>query len=400
MKVLQVMNKVPYPAKDGGAIACMNLTKGFAHLGHEVTVLAMNTKKHYIAKEDIPRPVKNLARFYFVDVPAKINLGSAFLNFVFSRKPYNATRFINNRFAKQLEMLLDEDKFDIIQLEGLYVCPYIPIIRKKTKALIAYRAHNVEYEIWERTANMSVGLKKIYINNLSKRIKRFEKSLLNSYDVIVPITMRDGEMLDKMGNVKNKFISQTGIDTSLMVPCEKNLEYPSVFHLGSLEWSPNQEGLLWFLDKCWPYLYQKYPNLKFYIAGRRAPKWLVSKFFAPGVVYEGEIADAYDYMNSKAVMLVPLFSGSGMRVKIIEGMSLGKSIVSTPIGAEGIDVTNGENILIAKNPEEFIDAITELIGNRTYFDEIGRNAIDFIHKNFDNLDAASELMDFYKQNSK
>lgn len=400
MKILQVTNKVPYPTKDGGAIACMNLTKGFAHLGHDVTVLAMNTAKHHISMDEIPEPVKDFARFYLVDVPAEIKAGNALLNLFFSRKPYNAVRFSDAKFEKALKKVLEENTFDIIQLEGLYVCPYIPLIRKNSQAQIVYRAHNIEFEIWERTAKISQGLIQFYLKNLAKRIKRFEKGWVNSYDLLVPITERDGEILNELGNTKPQHVSQTGIDASVLVPNAKNLEHPSLFHLGSLEWAPNQEGLIWFIENCWPSIQKKYPTLKFYIAGRNAPFWLKDKLKAPNVSFEGEVTDAYEFMNSKSIMVVPIFSGSGMRIKIIEGMALGKSIVSTPIGAEGIEITPNKNILIASDADEFVHAVSQLIENNDLFEEIGKNAIEFIHEKFDNLEAAGKLIDFYKLNAK
>lgn len=400
MKILQVTNKVPYPTKDGGAIACMNLTKGFAHLGHDVTVLTMNTLKHHVTEDEIPESVKDIAKFELVDVPARINIIGALANFIFSGKPYNAVRFIDRKFGKALAQLLDGNTYDVIQLEGLYVCPYIPIIRRKSKATIVYRSHNIEFEIWERAAQMASGLRKFYLRNLSKRIKRFEIALINHYDLLVPITERDGELLDNLGNTRKKHISQTGIDASVLVPNSKNLEHPSLFHIGSLEWAPNQEGLVWFLANCWAEIHQKYPSLRFYIAGRNAPLWLQNKFSLPNVIFEGEVADAYQFINSKSIMLVPLFSGSGMRIKIIEGMALGKSIVTTPIGAEGIGVSANENIVIAENAAEFVSKISQLVEDQDFYERIGRNAIEFILEKFDNLAAAAKLIEFYKENSK
>jgi polysaccharide biosynthesis protein PslH len=175
MKILQVTNKVPYPANDGGAIACMNLTRGFALLGHEVTVFAMNTLKHHTEISEIPESVKDWAEFRLVDVPARISPVDATINLLFSGKPYNAVRFISKPFAKKLKQLLQEKEFDIIQLEGLYVCPYIPLIRKYSNAKIVYRAHNIEHEIWERTAAISTGIKRIYLKILAKRIKFLKK---------------------------------------------------------------------------------------------------------------------------------------------------------------------------------------------------------------------------------
>ncbi|QIA07560.1 glycosyltransferase family 4 protein [Draconibacterium halophilum] len=400
MNILQVTNKVPFPAKDGGAIACMNLTKGFSQLGNKVTVLAMNTIKHHVQLDEIPEEIKQLATFKLVDVPAKINVFEALVNLIFSRQPYNAVRFIDKKFSEALEDLLSKNQFDIVQLEGLYVCPYIPLIRKNSNATVVYRAHNVEFEIWKRTAKLAHGLKKLYLQNLSKRIKRFETRLLNTYDILVPITDRDGDILNRLGNVKDKQASQTGIDLSSLLTDATNLNFPSLFHIGSLEWAPNQEGVLWFVENCWPKIHEKYPDLRFYVAGRNAPKWFADKLDVDGVVFEGEVADAYQFMNSKAVMIVPLFSGSGMRIKIIEGMALGKSIVSTSIGAEGIDITDGENVLVANDSNGFVHAVFSLIEDRNLFERIGKNATLFIQQNFDNLAITKKLIEFYKQNIK
>ena len=397
MRILQLMNKVPWPPKDGGAIACLNMTKGFSMLGHEVTVLSMNTSKHHIRIKDMPPHIRSKADFHLVEVPASINWLEATLNLLFSRLPYNAQRFISDEFSLQLVKLLSEKTFDVIQLEGLYLCPYIPVIRKYSEALIAYRAHNIEYEIWERTATLSQGLRSRYLRNLSKRIKRFEISYLNSYDFLIPITDRDGLILDALGNTKPRHTSQTGIDFASLVPTAKKLEFPSLFHIGALDWAPNQEGLIWFFNHCWAKIHSENPNLRFYLAGRNAPEWFERLIKQEGVEYMGEINDAYDFMNSKAIMVVPLFSGSGMRIKIIEGMALGKPIVTTDIGTEGIPTEDGNNILIANDAAQFTEAITRLINDRGLFDLIGKNAIGFIQEKFDNLSQAGALIEFYKQ---
>jgi polysaccharide biosynthesis protein PslH len=397
MRILQLMNKVPWPPKDGGAIACLNLTKGFSMLGHEVTVLSMNTTKHHIRIKDMPADLRKKADFRLVEVPASINWVEATLNLLFSKLPYNAQRFISDEFSQELAKLLNEKAFDVIQLEGLYLCPYIPVIRKYSKALISYRAHNIEYEIWERTATLSEGFRSKYLRNLSKRIKRFEVSYLNAYDLLVPITDRDGIILDKLGNSKPRHTSQTGIDFASLVPTARKLEFPSLFHIGALDWAPNQEGLIWFFNNCWPKIHSQNPELKFYLAGRNAPEWFERIIKLEGVVYLGEINDAYDFINSKAVMVVPLFSGSGMRIKIIEGMALGKPIVTTDIGTEGIPTENGKNILIANDVDRFVDAINQLIHDRALSDRIGKSAIGFIQEKYDNLSQAEALVEFYKQ---
>jgi polysaccharide biosynthesis protein PslH len=397
MKILQLANKPPFPDKDGGTIATLNLTKGFARLGHQVTVLAMKTSKHPADTEKFPVHLREMADFRLIDVPATVSKASALQNLIFSGLPYTAVRFISPAFEKALARLLREKDFDIIQLEGLYLCPYIPLIRKYSGAKIAYRAHNVEHEIWERSVILSSGPQKWYYRNLAQRIYTFEKAWLNQYDLLIPITERDGARYREMGNTMPVHVSPAGIDQILPVSCPTNEGLPSLFHIGSLDWAPNQEGLIWFLDNCWSVLRHKHPGLRLYIAGRNAPQWLIRKLGLPGIEYCGEVPDARTFMYSKSVMIVPLFSGSGMRVKIIEGMALGKAIISTSTGAEGLGVEHDRNILIADTAGDFIRELEALLTSREKFQAIGEEAAVYIREKFDNLAIAGDLSGFYQK---
>lgn len=396
MRILQISNKMPYPAKDGGSIATFSMARAFAGLGHDVTILAMNTSKHYFDPKDIPHEIRQKIRFITVDINTAICAFAALKNLLASDLPYNAQRFITDEFSGRLQRLLKEESFDVIQLEGLYVAPYINEIRAAGKTLVAMRAHNVEHEIWNRTLKQSRFLKKKYIKILADRIKRMEEKYLNSYDVLIPITDRDAGKFREMGCQIPIFTAPTGIFTCELCSGRSDIEFPSVFHIGALDWSPNQEGLFWFLDKVWSKLHKAHPDLRFYIAGRNAPP-RISSLSLPGVVFLGEVDDAYEFMRSKAIMVVPLLSGSGMRIKIIEGMALGKTIVSTTIGSEGIATTHGENLLIANDPENFVREIDDLLQNFDKFDRIGRNAVEYVNKNYDNLVITRSLLEFYKK---
>ena len=149
----------------------------------------------------------------------------------------------------------------------------------------------------------------------------------------------------------------------------------------------------------WKNLIKKNPNLKFYLAGRNAPDFIREKFKnIKNLIFLGEIKVAKDFINSHAIMIVPLFSGSGMRIKIIEGMALGKTIITTSIGTEGINSTHKKNILIANSPKSFEKEIQKVLDDKLLFQEIGKNAIVFVKKNFDNENIAKKLMQFYKEN--
>ena len=399
MEILIISNKVPYPANDGGAIATLSLAKGFVALKNNVSIFSMNTNKHYCDINCVSEDLKKIINFYIVDVPAKITAHGALRNYIFSNLPYNAERFIVKNFKSELIKHLKQKKYDVIQLEGLYLLPYVDIIRKYSTALISYRAHNVEHEIWERVLEQEISKsKKIYLKSLVKRLVKFEKNLLNNYDVIVPITERDEKKINSLGNTKPSSVSKTGINFEKLIIDNKNTEYPSIFHIGALDWAPNQEGLKWFFNNVWQTIIDKKPDLKIYIAGRNAPKnfedFLKSQ---KNTIYLGEINDAYNFINSKAVMIVPLFSGSGLRIKIIEGMSLGKVIVSTSIGTEGINTTHEKNIIIANTKTEFTNSIINICSDIDKFNKISNQAIEFSRNNFDIIKISDNLIKFYEQ---
>ena len=212
MKILQICNKAPYPAKDGGAIAVLNLSEEFALRNNMVTVLAMNTDKHKSDIKAIPRYYTDKIRFIYVAVDTQIKPIKLIWNYFFSSLPYNAVRFIHKKFEDELKNLLVNEKFDLVQIEGLYLLPYINVIRQFSKAKIAYRAHNIESEIWARLANNTLNpFKRFYLFTLSRRIEEFEINAMNSYDLLVPITQRDYLKLNSMGNLKPAHVSPAGI---------------------------------------------------------------------------------------------------------------------------------------------------------------------------------------------
>ena len=394
MKILFLTNKVPYPPKDGGSIASFGLMKAFADADHQVTVLAMNTSKHHITPFEIPDEIQALITFYLVEVPAYIKPLALIKNLLFSKQPYNAERFIDKNYRNKLHTLLTNYQYDVIQLEGLYLYPYISTIRKYSQAKIAYRAHNIEHEIWERTVLQSKGIRKIYLSILANRLKKFEQTAINKYDFVIPITDRDKEILKKKGNTKPALTISAGFNTDEVRTINPNFVM-NLFFIGALDWSPNQEGLIWFIEKCWPVILNSRPNTILKIAGRNAPDWLIERFEVENIEYLGEIEDAQKYISQNGIMIAPVLSGSGMRVKIIEGMLHQKTIVTTSIGCEGIDVKNEIHLFIADNEKDFAKYILALLGNRAKMVETGTKAYKFVKEEYDNKYLVRKLTTFY-----
>ena len=397
MKVLIVANKVPYPAKDGGAIATLNMALGLASAGADVTLLAINTIKHYSPINDIPEEITQRITIRAATLDTTIKPLAALKNLLFSDKPYNAERFESKKFDNLIGEELVSNTYDIIQLEGLYLAPYIRTIRQKSNAALVLRAHNLEHEIWERTAAISTNpLKKLYLKNLAKRILRMEEKTLNLVDAVIPITEKDAQGLKQWNPTIPTHVAPTGLNESQFAASRTEHPKQSLFHLGGLDWTPNQAGIIWFLSNCWTDIKKAVPNAKFFIAGRNAPSHFVKAIQHPGIEFLGEVDSAQQFMQAHGIMIVPLRSGSGMRIKIIEGMAASTPIISTAIGAEGINAENGKEIVIADSAEAITNACINLLQNVEVAAEIAQNGCNFARKHFSNAIISQHVMEFYE----
>src|SRR5690349_5417127 len=178
MRILQLCNKFPYPLKDGAAIASTYLAKAYAELGNEVTLLSMNTSKHWFDTASLPKDFDHYTDIQTVFVDNRIRPLSAFFN-LFSEKSYHVERFEVAAYSRKLKEMLLKEQYDFVQLESLYLAPYIPVIREcAPQAKVVLRAHNVEHEIWERVAENSNPLKKWYLNRITPRLKEYEATRL------------------------------------------------------------------------------------------------------------------------------------------------------------------------------------------------------------------------------
>ncbi len=397
MKILQLCKKLPYPLKDGESVAVTNLSKALKQLGCEITLLSMNTTKHYFNVKELPETYDHYHRIYTIDVDNRIKVKDAFAN-LFSTTSYHVSRFVNVAYKQQLIALLKAKQFDVIQLETLYLAPYISTIRQYSQAPIVMRAHNVEHEIWQRVAeNTKFFPLKWYLQYLTQKLKKYEVSSFKDYDMLVAITQRDLALYKKLGFRKQATVTPVGIDLNDYTPDFEHFKsYPSIGFIGALDWIPNQEGLEWFLHNVWQHLFSRHPQLKFHIAGRHSPKSIL-ELKVPQVVIHGEVPDAKAFMNQHSILIVPLLSGSGIRVKILEAMALGKVVITTSLGLEGIKAKNGNEIMVADSPEAFILCVEKCIQRQVQLEKIGRKARHFIRSEFDNLIIAHQLLHQYKK---
>ncbi len=396
MRILVLCNKAPFPPNDGSSIAIYNMAKGLQESGVDLHIFSLNTKKHFKSDQEVLQGLSKEIIYQSFYINTTPTLLGAFSN-LFSDQSYFVSRFFDPNFEKKLELKLTQLDFDIVQLEGLFMATYIPLIRKYSKAKIVLRAHNIEYLIWDRHIKLSKSwFQKIYLGIQAKRLRKFEHEIFRSVDAIVPISNADADYISNLTTLPIH-TSITGVDTQKYLKTSYTEFNPfSVFHFGSMDWIPNQEAVDWFLDKCWKKISNQVPDAKFVIAGRSIPKRF--KLLAnERIIIRENVPDAAEIYNRFNVMIVPVLSGSGMRIKIVEGMCFGKAIVSTQIGAEGIYAEHEKNIILHDNSQDFANAVIRLLKNEELRISLEENALVFARNHFDYLPIASKLNAFYLQ---
>lgn len=396
MRILQVCNKAPYPPNDGSSIAIYNMGIGFLAAGVDLHVLTINTKKHFKPDENVPSSYREKAHYRSVYRDTDITFGGALRN-LFSSQSYFVSRFYFNEFEKALIETLSANSFDIVQLEGLFMGLYIPVIRKYSKAKITLRAHNVEHLIWKRhLENEKSSIKKTYLSLQTERLKRFEEEVLKQVDAVITITDIDKSVFENLGVQKPIYNCITGVDVAhYREKTAKPIKPKTLFHFASMDWMPNQEAVNWFLNNCWRDVLRIVPDAKLVLAGRHMPKEFLG-LNQPNVQVIETVRDAKEFYNQYEIMLVPLLSGSGLRIKIVEGLAYGKAIVSTGIGAEGINCTPGKNIVIANSAQEFSREVISLLEHPEKTRALEREAAVFAEQELDNSKVVKGLVDFYK----
>ena len=394
MRVLQICHKPPLPSIDGGCIAINNISNGLINEVENVKILTISTVKHpfdvkYYTKDFID---KSSIESVFIDT--KVNIVDAFSNLV-TYDSYNISRFFSPDFNSLIIKTLKANTYDIVLLESLFTTPYIETVKSFSAAKIILRSHNLEYIIWKRLSKESANpAKKVYLKLLSNQLKKYELDVLQNIDGIATISEKDK---DKYIELKCPVPVKTipfGIDTSKYKPIKKDNENLKFFHIGAMDWKPNLEAISWLLNDIWPKILEQIPNAELHLAGKNMPDWIFNKDFK-NVFNHKEIEDASKFINNNDIMLVPLLSAGGIRVKIIEGMAYGKTIVSTTIGAEGLKYENLKNIIIADSPEEFSEAALKLFKNSYNKNKIGQNAREHVVKSYDYKKISKKLVSFF-----
>ncbi|MFN6038854.1 MAG: glycosyltransferase family 4 protein [Bacteroidota bacterium] len=379
MKILQICNKIPYPVVDGGTAAMHQLGQGLSMLGHEVKILAIHTPKQNFQEQKLSAEYLKTYNPEYVFLDTSVKPIPAFLN-LFSSESYNIKRFDSPILRSVLSKILQNEKYDIVLLDSLFVTPYIDTIRNHSSSKIILRAHNVEHLVWERNAAIEKNsLKKRYLNFLAKRLKNYELQTIKKLDGVAAISLSDLDYFKQSLNVPTEYIP-----FGYNVKSDFNV-YDFIndraYFLGSMDWSPNHEALIWILENIFPVLESLKNSFHITVAGNKMPAEFIQKTNKNFEV-KGKIDNPEKFIEQFGVLIAPIFSGGGLKIKVVEAMANGKLVITTPIGAEGLGAIENVHFLLCKTKEEFISAIQFCLVNKQKASEIAQRGQDFIRENY------------------
>ena len=384
MKVLVLSHKPPFPIIDGGCFAMTQFLKNLSSIEtiEQIEYFSIHTHKHPFVPEDFPE-IKNV-NFSSSFVDTKIYFIDALISII-KKKSYNISRFYSKSVKKEIEQLCKKMNFDIVIFEGLFTTIYQKDIQSFSTAKFGYRAHNIEYEIWGQLAkNEGHFLKKYFLKLFAKNLKTKERELINSVDFILPLSSKDEERIKKIAN-KPSFYIPVSINNFEPKADYLNL---SLCFIGSFNWRPNSEGLLWFIKNIFPRIKENYPEITINIAGSQSEKFKEFKGL-DGLNVKGFVKNSSNFLLENGIFIAPLLSGSGIKMKVLEAFSLGLPCVLTEIAAEGLDLP--ASIKISKTADEFTTDLLHLIRNESARKQRGTDSYSFVTSEFSVKKISSDL---------
>lgn len=372
MNILHISNKPVYPQVDGGCIAMARLLDSLMQVA-AVKHVFVHTPKHPIKTDAYPTEIEIDFPVEKAFIDTSIKPVSA-LRALISGKNYNLKRFHATAVEQALVDYVQINSFDTIVLESLFLAPYIKAIRTVFTGKIIIRTHNVEHELWEQQANSTSGIKKWYLRSLARSLKREELNLLRTADTLWTITEEDAVRFNELGIKSPMTIIPVAMETN---PQPANYQSSDFFHLGSMNWVPNQLAVKRLVSELWPQLQLDKTKHQLHIAGSFPES--MEESIAPGIVYHGFVPDAESFMLQHGVLVAPITTGSGVRIKLLEAMALGVPCITTPLGATGI--RHEEACLeIATSNQEWLKAMETLALSVEKRQQLGEKAKRYMEK--------------------
>ena len=363
MRILFVSTHLPVPATNGQAIRTLSMVRALATAGHELAFVSFSN--HRSAKE--LDPLLSGCRTIDVVPRTAVNLSQGAdylgrLRCMARLQPYALQRFSAPAMRQLIQTHLDKQAFDVIVADSLYAMMNLP----PTETPIVLNCHNVEHLIIKRFAELERNpMKAMYARWESRLLGKAEQRACLRSTIGLVCSEFDRDALARLCPTLGTFIVPNSVDTeyfSPVQPTKPNVNVPVVLFQGSMDWYPNRDAVEYFANEIFPLLRNDFPTLRFIVAGRNPSPAFIRKFARmDGIEFTGTVPDMRCFLAAATVAVVPLRLGSGTRIKILEACAMGKAVVSTRVGAEGLEFVDGKELLIADDAASFAEAVAKLL---------------------------------------
>jgi glycosyltransferase involved in cell wall biosynthesis len=395
MKILFVSTNVPVPPNNGQAIRSLSILRGLASYGHAVTFISFSNKD---LNKEMPLLSSCCCEVIILHKEVtNLSLKSDYLARVqcmFSFKPYSVQRFRSEKMEKRIGEELNK-KFDLVLCNGMYALVNVP----PTDIPILLNCHNVEHVLYRRYSQVETNLaKKCYARIESHFMYRAEFQSMERVASAMTCSDIDRGMLQEMCPRLRVSVVPNTVDTDVLIPVKAatpdDWDKPVLLFQGGMDWYPNRDAVEFFVQKVLPRIRIEFPGIKFVVAGRNPPPNFVASLSKDGnIEFTGTVPDMLPYLSRATVVVVPLRIGGGTRIKILEACATGKPVVSTTIGAEGLELTPGNQILLADEPEAFAQTTVDLLKDRARREELGRSARVVVVEKYSQKSLGKRLQD-------
>ena len=381
MKILFLHKRFLFPQNTGGRIRTLNVVRHLAKW-HEVTYLCNEEPEDKPYRSDMESLGVRLETSPWLENPRwSLKFYGEVGRNVFSQYPLNVDKDYDPGLRRRAEELLEQDSYDLV------ICDFVQMARNAIELNVPAKLlfqHNVEAELLERRAKMDCSfLRRHFMNHQAAKMRRFESDAGRAFDRVIAVSQRDATVFADMYNWNHVDVIDTAVDTEFFQPINDPPMVPGrVVFVGSMDWLPNVDAVQWFVRDIWPAIRKEMPHATFQVVGRNPPSELSGLSSHHGVDVTGTVEDVRPYLAGAEVVVVPLRIGSGTRLKIYEAMAMKKAVISTPLGAEGLPLQDGSEILLPREVDQFAAAVVRVLGMPNLRERLAANSQSLVLERF------------------
>jgi glycosyltransferase involved in cell wall biosynthesis len=403
MRILWLSHLVPYPPKGGVQQRSYNLIRELSKY-HELVVVAFNQRAHIGEGVALNDAIHHFGSFCVIhsvhDIPsdlAPFGASRLAISSLISRDGYTIRWLRSEKYRRAVEEAVRKFQPDAAHFDTISLAPYRKLVQKPA----ALNHHNIESDMLLRRSELDPNLlKKVYFAQEGRRLRRYEKQAAREFDVHLTCSALDAQRLQAVTypDLQTEVIPN-GVDLSYFCPSETVTKIPeSLVFAGRLSWYPNAAAVKYLAGEIWPLLRLRRPSASVKVIGKSPPAELVAAAAADSsITVTGFVDDVRPYLEEALVYVCPIFDGGGTKLKILDALAMGCAIVAHPIACEGIEVTDGKDVLLASTPNEFVSAIERLFDDASLRSRLRENALALARSTYSFIEIGKKLSQCYER---